>query len=105
VHRAIAIAGYAFVVVGLVGLIVWTKLYVVWIFMIGFGVAALPRAFAEWQRQKRDWGRPLSRPVQRPTRIANDACGQRQHLPLLVAAKIVTRMMNAVRGQEVCVVL
>jgi hypothetical protein len=47
-HRAIAIAGWAFVVVGLVGLILIPRLYVVWVFMIAFGVAALPRAIAEW---------------------------------------------------------
>jgi hypothetical protein len=62
-HRAIALAGWIFVVIGLVGLLVVTRLYVVWVAMIFFGVAALPRARTAWLRDGRN--RTLRKPIRR----------------------------------------
>jgi cyanate permease len=52
-HEAVAFAGWLFVVLGLVGLIFWRELYVLWVLVIGFGVAALPRALFERLRTRR----------------------------------------------------
>lgn len=52
-HRAIATAGWILAAAGLVGLILWPDLIVVWAFMIFFGGAALPRALLEWVRARR----------------------------------------------------
>jgi Na+-driven multidrug efflux pump len=52
-HRAVAIGGYAFAIIGLVGIIVAPHLAGVWAVMIGFGLAALPRAVIEWWRERR----------------------------------------------------
>jgi cyanate permease len=52
-HRAIAIAGWTFVVIGLVGVILWPGLAVVWAFLIAFGIAALPRALVEYWKRRR----------------------------------------------------
>ena len=52
-HRAIATAGWILAAVGLVGIILWPGLIVVWAFMIFFGAAALPRARLEWLRGRR----------------------------------------------------
>lgn len=52
-HRAIATTGWVLAALGLAGLIVWPDLIVVWVFMIAFGVAALPRALLEWLRARR----------------------------------------------------
>jgi hypothetical protein len=52
-HRAIATSGWILVAAGLVGLILWSDLIVVWAFMIFFGVAALARALIEWPRARR----------------------------------------------------
>ena len=52
-HRAIATAGWILAAVGLVGIILWPGLIVVWAFMIFFGAAALPRALLEWLRGRR----------------------------------------------------
>jgi hypothetical protein len=43
-HRAIARAGWILVAFGLIGLIVWPGLIILWSAMILFGVAALPYA-------------------------------------------------------------
>ncbi len=51
-HRAIATAGWILAAVGLAGLIVWPGLIVVWVFMIFFGAAKLPRALLEWLRAR-----------------------------------------------------
>lgn len=53
VHRAIALAGWALAVVGLVGIIVYPSALVLWVFFIFFGIAALPRALGEWWRDRR----------------------------------------------------
>jgi len=53
-HRAIATAGWILTAVGLVCIILWPDLIVVWAFMIFFGAAALPRALLEWLRARRD---------------------------------------------------
>ena len=53
-HRAIATAGWIFTAVGLVGIILWPDLLVVWAFMVFFGAAAIPRALIEWLRARRD---------------------------------------------------
>jgi cyanate permease len=52
-HRAIAIAGYVLTVIGLVGIILWRELLVVWAFMIFFGIATLPRALLDWFHERR----------------------------------------------------
>lgn len=52
-HRAVATVGWILTAVGLVGLILWPDLMVVWAFMIFFGVAALPRAALAWLRARR----------------------------------------------------
>jgi Flp pilus assembly protein TadB len=56
-HRAIATGGWILAAIGLVGIILWPGLIVVWAFMIFFGVAALPRALLEWLRARRQ-GQP-----------------------------------------------
>jgi hypothetical protein len=52
-HRAIALAGWALAVIGLVGFIVYPRASVLWVFFIFFGIAALPRALGEWWRDRR----------------------------------------------------
>jgi hypothetical protein len=52
VHQAIARVGWLLVVIGLAGLIVLPRLLLLWVFFIGFGVAALPRATLEWWRSR-----------------------------------------------------
>jgi cyanate permease len=52
-HRAINIAGWVFVVVGILGLIFWPSVMILWVFLIAFGVAALPRALIERWRSGR----------------------------------------------------
>ena len=52
-HRAVAWTGWAFMVVGLVGLIVAPQLLFLWAILIAFGLAALPRAAFEWWRDRR----------------------------------------------------
>jgi hypothetical protein len=52
-HRAIALAGWALAVIGLVGIIVYPRALVLWVFFIFFGIAALPRALGEWWRDRR----------------------------------------------------
>jgi Flp pilus assembly protein TadB len=55
--RAIATGGWILAAVGLVGIILWPGLIVLWALMIFFGVAALPRALLEWLRARRQ-GQP-----------------------------------------------
>jgi hypothetical protein len=52
-HRAVANAGYAFAILGLIGLLVAPHLYILWAFLIFFGLAALPRALIEWLRDRK----------------------------------------------------
>lgn len=52
-HRAIATAGWILAAVGLVGIILWPGLIILWSAMIFFGAAALPRALLEWLRERR----------------------------------------------------
>jgi hypothetical protein len=52
-HRAIALAGWALAVIGLVGIIVYPRALVLWVFFIFFGIAAVPRALGEWWRDRR----------------------------------------------------
>jgi hypothetical protein len=52
-HRAIALAGWVFAVAGLVGIIVYPRALLVWVFLIFFGLAAIPRAAGEWWRRRR----------------------------------------------------
>jgi hypothetical protein len=52
-HRAIALAGWGLAVAGLVGIIVYPRALVLWVFLIFFGVAAIPRALVEWWRDRR----------------------------------------------------
>jgi hypothetical protein len=51
--RAIAWAGVAFATLGVVGLIVVPGLPLVWVILIGFGAATVPRACLEWWRERR----------------------------------------------------
>ena len=48
-HRAINLAGWLFVVIGILGLI-WRGGLIVWVFLIAFGLAALPRALMARRR-------------------------------------------------------
>ena len=50
--RAIAGAGGLFVVVGLVGIIVWPTGFVLWVILIASGVAAIPRVLIEWWEER-----------------------------------------------------
>ena len=52
-HRAIATVGWILAALGLVGIILWPDLIIIWAFMIFFGAAALPRALLEWMRSRR----------------------------------------------------
>ena len=52
-HRAIAFGGWVFIGVGLLGLGLWPRAFIVWVALIAFGVAALPRALIEWWRDRR----------------------------------------------------
>jgi Flp pilus assembly protein TadB len=52
-HRAIATVGWILTAVGLLGIIVWPGLFILWSAMIFFGAAALPRALLEWLRARR----------------------------------------------------
>jgi hypothetical protein len=52
-HRAIALAGWVLAVVGLVGVIVYPRAVLLWVFLIFFGIASIPRAFLEWWRERR----------------------------------------------------
>lgn len=52
-HRAIAIAGWILSAIGLVGIILWPGLIILWSAMIFFGAAALPRALLESLRARR----------------------------------------------------
>ena len=52
-HRAVAVLGWVLVAVGVVGLIVYRDPVVLWVFMIAFGVAAVPRALLERLRDRR----------------------------------------------------
>jgi hypothetical protein len=53
-HRAIALAGWVLAVAGLVGIVVYPRLLVVWFFFfLFFGLAAVPRAVGEWWRDRR----------------------------------------------------
>jgi hypothetical protein len=52
-HRAIAWTGWAFAVIGLIGLVIVPHLALIWAFLIAFGLAALPRAVFEWWRDRR----------------------------------------------------
>lgn len=52
-HRAIALAGWALAVIGLVGIIVYPRGLVLRVFFLFFGLAAVPRAVVEWWRDRR----------------------------------------------------
>ena len=52
-HRAIALAGWVFAVVGLVGVIVYPRAMLLWVLLIFFGIASIPRALVEWWRDRR----------------------------------------------------
>lgn len=52
-HRAIATAGWILAAIGLVGIVLWPGLIILWSAMIFFGAAALPRALLEWLRERR----------------------------------------------------
>jgi cyanate permease len=54
--RAIAWAGVATSVLGIVGLIFVPGLLLVWVILIGFGAATIPRAALEWLRERRRRG-------------------------------------------------
>jgi hypothetical protein len=56
-HRAIATAGWIFAAIGLIGIILWPGLIILWSAMIFFGAAALPRALLEWLHARRRHGR------------------------------------------------
>ena len=53
-HRAIATVGWILTALGLLGIILWPDLIIVWAFMIFFGAAALPRARLDWLRERRN---------------------------------------------------
>ncbi len=55
-HRAIALTGWGFAVVGLIGIIVYPRALIVWVFLIFFAIAAIPRAVMEWWRDRRARG-------------------------------------------------
>ena len=52
--RVVAWAGLAFAVVGVVGLGVLPRLFILWVALITFGVATIPRALMEWFRERRE---------------------------------------------------
>jgi hypothetical protein len=51
--RAIAWAGVATAVLGVLGLIFVRGLLLVWVVLIGFGVATVPWAALEWLRERK----------------------------------------------------
>jgi hypothetical protein len=51
-HRAIALIGWVLAAVGVIGLLVYPQLLILWVFMIAFGVAAIPRAIIERWRDR-----------------------------------------------------
>jgi hypothetical protein len=46
-------AGWILAAIGLVGIVLWPRLIILWSAMIFFGSAALPRALLEWLRGRR----------------------------------------------------
>lgn len=51
-HRVVALIGWVLATVGVIGLVVSPSLLVVWVVMIAFGVAAIPRAIVERWRDR-----------------------------------------------------
>jgi hypothetical protein len=51
-HRAVAVVGWVLIVIGVLGLIVYPSLLVLWVAMIAFGIAPLPRTLIERLRRK-----------------------------------------------------
>jgi cyanate permease len=51
--RAIAWAGVGTSALGVVGLIFLPELLLVWVILIGFGAATIPRAVLEWLSERR----------------------------------------------------
>jgi fatty acid desaturase len=51
--RAVAWVGVAFIAIGLVGVAVLPRLYVLWVALIFFGGATIPRAIWEWIKERR----------------------------------------------------
>jgi hypothetical protein len=51
--RMVAWAGVALVVVGIAGLLVLPKLLLLWVILIAFGAATVPRAIVEWLSERR----------------------------------------------------
>jgi cyanate permease len=49
-HEVIALIGWLFICAGLLGIIFAPNLLLLWVVIIGFGIAGLPRAFLEWRR-------------------------------------------------------
>ena len=52
-HGTVAALGWMLAGIGVVGLIAYRTLLVVWVAMIAFGVAAIPRALIEWLRDRK----------------------------------------------------
>jgi hypothetical protein len=52
-HRAVAAIGWLLAAIGVVGLIAYPSLLVLWVAMIAFGVAAVPRALIERLRDRK----------------------------------------------------
>ena len=52
-QRALDLIGWVFAAIGLLGLILRPGLYLVWVFMIVFGFATLPRTLLQWIRARR----------------------------------------------------
>jgi hypothetical protein len=50
--EAIAKVGWIFLVVGLLGVLLVPNLLLLWVFLIFFGLAGLPRAVIEWRRER-----------------------------------------------------
>jgi hypothetical protein len=51
--RAVAWCGVALEVVGIAGLLLLPSFLVLWIALIAFGAATVPRAVIEWLRERR----------------------------------------------------
>ena len=52
VSGIIAKLGWILLVIGLLGVLLVPKLLVLWVFLIFFGLAGLPRAVSEWKRER-----------------------------------------------------
>ena len=52
-HRAVARLGWIFAALGVLGLVFWRDLYILWVAMIAFGLAYVPGQILRWWRSRR----------------------------------------------------